>query len=612
MAEGLELGVCANFAREFEAVLAGPGFEGVTARVRRSTCLGPPAAHEPPPRPAAEQVSVRCSPPRDEAPGERVEIEQCFALFASQTLVTSLQAAGAFVTSPGWVRHWEDRVAKWGFTREQARGFFGESMKEIVLLDTGIEPDAAAHCAAFGAYVGLPVRVLPVGLDYARERLRALVAEWRLRRLEAREREAQRRAAELSMALELLRALPANATEAEVMASFRELCAMVFAPRQLAWRAVVADAWGPILPADAPAAAVEALRAGPARSGPLGDDALVLALTVHGAPVAAVWAGGLEFPARRAEYLELIGSTTELFGLELLAARERASQRRTELELRQAKKLESVGRLASGIAHEINTPAQFVGDSVAFARDATQALTTLIGAALEVCTRLEAGQPTTEQVARVRALEREVDLPFVRENLPRALGHAEQGLERIASIVRAMREFAHPGVDKAAVDLNRALEATAEVARHEYKYVADLEWQLAPTLPPVWGVAAELNQVFVNVLVNAAHAIEDAVGDSGRRGRITLRTYVEGDFVVAAISDTGCGIPPEAREHLFEQFFTTKEVGRGTGQGLSIAWRIIVDRHGGQLTFETTEGQGTTFFIKVPRLREGEEQPAEP
>jgi signal transduction histidine kinase len=193
-----------------------------------------------------------------------------------------------------------------------------------------------------------------------------------------------------------------------------------------------------------------------------------------------------------------------------------------------------------------------------------------------------------------------VDLPFLQENLPQALGHAEKGLDRISSIVRAMREFAHPSTDDhAAFDLNRALQATAEVARHEYKYVADLEWGLGE-VPQAWGNLAEVNQALVNVLVNAAQAVEDVVKDTGQRGRITLRTWREGDFVVAAIGDTGPGIAPAAQEHLFEQFFTTKEVGRGTGQGLSIAWRIVVERHRGALTFETKEGVGTTFFIKLP------------
>jgi len=163
-----------------------------------------------------------------------------------------------------------------------------------------------------------------------------------------------------------------------------------------------------------------------------------------------------------------------------------------------------------------------------------------------------------------------------------------------------MREFAHPtSIDQEPADLNHALQTTLAIARHEYKYVADVVLELG-TLPPVACYLAELNQVFLNLLINAAHAIRDVVGDSGRRGRITVRSWRDGPDVIIAIADTGTGIPVEAREHVFEHFFTTREVGRGTGQGLAIAWQVVVERHGGALTFETALGAGTTFFVRLP------------
>jgi len=252
---------------------------------------------------------------------------------------------------------------------------------------------------------------------------------------------------------------------------------------------------------------------------------------------------------------------------------------RIELELRQAQKLESVGRLAAGVAHEINTPVQFVSDSLHFVRDG---MTDLFG----VVDKLEPGDDT--------------DVPYLVEHMPKALDRALDGLDRVATIVRSMKEFAHPDAkDMADADLNRAVESTLTMARNEYKYVAELETELGE-LPPVRCHVGELNQAVLNIVVNAAHAIGDVVQGTSARGRIRVRTYRDGDEVVISIADTGGGIPDYTRDHIFDPFFTTKEVGRGTGQGLAIARSVIVDKHRGRLEFETTLGQGTTFFIRLP------------
>jgi signal transduction histidine kinase len=189
---------------------------------------------------------------------------------------------------------------------------------------------------------------------------------------------------------------------------------------------------------------------------------------------------------------------------------------------------------------------------------------------------------------------------YLDEEIPKALTQALEGVTRVATIVRAMKDFAHTGgSNKTPVDLNRALESTLTVARNELKYVADVETDFG-SLPLVECHAGEVNQVFLNLLVNAAHAIGDVVHESEARGTIRIRTRCEGDAVVIEIADTGTGIPEAVRAKIFDPFFTTKEVGRGTGQGLAIARSIVVEKHGGALTFETEAGRGTTFFIRLP------------
>jgi signal transduction histidine kinase len=195
---------------------------------------------------------------------------------------------------------------------------------------------------------------------------------------------------------------------------------------------------------------------------------------------------------------------------------------------------------------------------------------------------------------------RAADLPYLVENVPKAFDRALDGLERVATIVRSMKEFAHPDSrEMAPVDLNRAVAATLSVANNEYKYVAELETDYGE-IPPVTCHVGDVNQVVLNILVNAAHAIGDVVGGTDRKGRIHVRTRQEGDAVVVSISDTGPGIPEAVREHIFDPFFTTKEVGKGTGQGLAIARSVVVEKHGGHLEFDTEAGKGTTFHIRLP------------
>ncbi len=275
-------------------------------------------------------------------------------------------------------------------------------------------------------------------------------------------------------------------------------------------------------------------------------------------------------------------------------------RRQIEFELHQAQKLESVGRLAAGIAHEINTPIQFVNDSIHFVRDAVRDLSGLIDKMRVVRDSVLSGAPSASAAKEAVAAEEDADLPYLVENLPKALDRSLDGLDRVATIVRSMKEFAYPDQkEMASVDLNQAIRSTLTIARNEYKYVADLEADLGE-IPSVTCLAGDVNQAVLNIVVNAAHAIGDVVKGTDRKGRITVRTRVDGDFVVISIQDTGTGIPEGIRDRIFDPFFTTKEVGRGTGQGLAIARSVVVEKHGGELTFQSELGKGTTFFIRLP------------
>jgi PAS domain S-box-containing protein len=296
--------------------------------------------------------------------------------------------------------------------------------------------------------------------------------------------------------------------------------------------------------------------------------------------------------------LSLVPSSADQPRFAALFVQDITERKRLEIELRLVQKLESVGRLASGIAHEINTPVQFVGDNLPFLEEAADANRKLRGRFRELLDRAIAAGSV--QAAEVDEAEHDADIEYLDKEVPRALAQTRDGLERVATIVRAMKDFAHPdAVEQANADINRALASTITVASSEYKMVAEVITDFAE-IPPVLCNLGDLNQAFLNLLVNASHAIADTRGSSGRLGTIRVRTAVEGAYVLISISDTGGGIPEAVQPRIFEPFFTTKGVGRGTGQGLAISRSVIVDRHGGQLTFRTVVGEGTTFEIRLP------------
>jgi PAS domain S-box-containing protein len=283
-----------------------------------------------------------------------------------------------------------------------------------------------------------------------------------------------------------------------------------------------------------------------------------------------------------------------------LAVKEDTTERRTlESDLRQAQKLEGIGQLAAGIAHEINTPTQFVTDNLTFFQQSWTAVSRLFDLYRKV--RTDCLERLAPDVAlELKEAERKLDWEFIGEEIPHAIAQSLDGARRVAHIVRAMKEFSHPdSADKTATDLNKTIDSTITVARNEWKYVAEMVTDFDETLPPVICYPGEVNQAILNLVVNAAHAIREKIRE-GERGRITVSTRNRGKFVEIAVADTGMGIPEAIQSRIYEPFFTTKEVGKGTGQGLALAHSVVVKKHQGKIWFETEVGRGTTFFVQLP------------
>ena len=304
----------------------------------------------------------------------------------------------------------------------------------------------------------------------------------------------------------------------------------------------------------------------------------------------------------------LIGNHDRIWGIAIMGA-DITDRKNMEAQLQQSQKMEAIGQLAAGIAHEINTPTQFVGDNTRFFQDAFDDLIAIIKIYKKLVETSKSGSLTDTLIQTAEERIEEFDLDYLEEEIPIAIQHTLKGVGRIAKIVQAMKIFAHPGgEEKEPADINKEIEKTITISRNEWKYVAELKTEFDESLSLVPCFQAELNQVILNLIVNAAHAIADTNKDNPTQmGTIRIRTRREANWAKIYISDTGSGIPEEIRSKIFDLFFTTKEPGKGTGQGLAISHSVIVEKHKGTISLESQEGKGTIFIISLPLVAEPEQ-----
>jgi PAS domain S-box-containing protein len=297
----------------------------------------------------------------------------------------------------------------------------------------------------------------------------------------------------------------------------------------------------------------------------------------------------------------LNGDNESPLGLVIIGA-DVTERKKMEAQLQQSQKMEAIGQLAAGIAHEINTPTQFVGDNTRFFQDAFVDLVEIIKIYQELIETAKSSSLADEQLQDAQEQIEELDLDYLLEEVPLAIQHTLKGVDRIAKIVQAMKIFAHPGMsEKELTPINKEIEKTITITRNEWKYVAEMETDFDSSLPPVPCFRAELNQVILNMIVNAAHAIAEVNKDNpSQKGTIRVRTCHDGDWAKIIISDTGAGIPEDIREKIFDLFFTTKAAGKGSGQGLAISHSVVVEKHSGTIDLESEVGNGTTFIIGLP------------
>jgi len=282
--------------------------------------------------------------------------------------------------------------------------------------------------------------------------------------------------------------------------------------------------------------------------------------------------------------------------------RDLSEHKQLQCNLAQAQKLESVGQLAAGIAHEINTPTQYIGDNIRFLRDSFSEITRMVEKLQLLCSACQEENTHSDLVSDILQTSESYDIEFVLDEVPETIDQTLEGITRVASIVQAMKEFSHPGdEEKSLVDIHASLETSITVSRNEWKYVAEVTRDFAEGMPLVPCLVGKLNQVFLNLIINAAHAIE-AVGTDpeNEQGRITISTSYTDQWAIITIGDTGTGIPPEISSRIFDPFFTTKGVGKGTGQGLAIARSVVVDKHGGTIEVKSEPQKGTAFMIRLP------------
>jgi signal transduction histidine kinase len=259
--------------------------------------------------------------------------------------------------------------------------------------------------------------------------------------------------------------------------------------------------------------------------------------------------------------------------------------------------LESIGQLSAGIAHEINTPMQYISDNLSFLEDS------FINVAKAFWTIKKSLSSNTINTEQLNSIFKEADIEYLSEELPLAFSQTTEGVKRVCSIVKAMKEYSHPNSEeKVATNINDCINITITISKHTWKYHSEMEVFLDSELPEVMCHPGPFNEVILNIIVNAADAIKDRIenNESIDKGKITIQTLNKEDFAEIRISDTGGGIPLSIQEKIFDPFFTTKTIGKGTGQGLALSYRIIKERHNGELYFETVPGESTSFIIQLP------------
>lgn len=279
-----------------------------------------------------------------------------------------------------------------------------------------------------------------------------------------------------------------------------------------------------------------------------------------------------------------------------------SNRRELQVQLAHAQKLESIGQLSAGIAHEINTPTQYVGDNARFVQEALGDVLVVLAAYRNLSDAARAGEGVQEALAAADAAIEEADLDYLTVELCSAIDQSLEGIDRVTKIVRAMKEFSHPGATvKTPTDMNAAIKNTITVATNEWKYVADIETSFDESLPFVPCLPGDFNQVILNLIVNSSHSIAEVLGENAcEKGKISLATYQEDNWAVIKITDSGTGVPDEIVNRIFDPFFTTKEVGVGSGQGLAIAHSVIVDKHEGTIAVENLPDSGACFTIRLP------------
>lgn len=273
-----------------------------------------------------------------------------------------------------------------------------------------------------------------------------------------------------------------------------------------------------------------------------------------------------------------------------------------EKQLYQSQKLEAIGTLSAGIAHEINTPIQFVSDNTAFVSEAFLHLVDAINSYQKLVVDCSNGLDPSKVMDKFNQIAEDVALDYLREEVPLAIQQAQEGLARVGEIVGAMKKFSYMGtMTKSLSDINDAVKNTVLVTFNEWKHFVEVNMDLDPDLPEILCHISDINQVLMNLVMNSTHAVIDVVGQQSTvKGNIGIKTYTEDDNIIIAVSDTGSGIPKKIQDQVFNPFFTTKPIGQGTGQGLSMVYNVIVEKHGGTVSFDSKEGQGSTFFLSLP------------